>query len=71
MPTNKFIIENHCYTDQIAFERWLKKQIGHKVYFDGDDMVDEDSSETIATFTKQNVTYGNALAKAKEYYGIV
>ena len=70
MLTNKYIIENHCYTDQLAFERWLKKQIGKQVYFDGDDLVDEDSSETITTFTKRNVTYGDALAAAKKYYGV-
>ena len=66
----KYIIENGCYTDQLAFERWLQKEIDHKVYFDGDDMVDEVSSETIATFGIPFVTYEDALAEAKEYYGI-
>ena len=65
-----YLIENHCYTDQLKFERWLKKRIGKKVYFDGDDMVDETTSYTICTFTKRNVTYEDALLAAKKFYNI-
>lgn len=70
-PMTKYLIENHCYTDQVKFANWLKKRIGKKVYIDGDDLVDSASDKTICTFVKRNVSYEDALAEAKKYYGIV